>query len=130
MWLLSSGIIKCSNWKPPKVNLTSIRKELTDMNVVIVVLHLRLPEKKINMKRIIWPKNQNGSDSKKWPLCNWYVLPIGPKYILEPAKTFWTYPNSLQPKIIKNVSNKFIASNHKHCFLPYTSNIFWLFKTL
>ena len=38
---------------------------LTDMNVVIVVLHLRLPEKKINMKRIIWPKNQNGSDSKK-----------------------------------------------------------------
>ena len=48
-----------------KVNLPSIRRELTVMNVVIVVLHLRLPEKKINMKRIIWLKNPNGSDSKK-----------------------------------------------------------------
>ena len=59
-----------------KVNLPSIRRELTVMNVVIVVLHLRLPEKKINMKRIIWLKNPNGSDSKKWPLCNWYVLQV------------------------------------------------------
>ena len=48
-----------------KVNLPSIRRELTVMNVVIVVLHLRLPEKKINMKKIIWLKNPNGSDSKK-----------------------------------------------------------------
>ena len=48
-----------------EVNLPSIRRELTDMNVVIVVLHLKLPEKKINMKRIIWLKNQNGSDTKK-----------------------------------------------------------------
>ena len=77
-----------------------------------------------------------------------YPVPIGPKYILEPAKrrflqyenlpfrqcpkilvlskTFWTY----NPELIKNMSNKLIASNHKHCFLPYTSNIFWLFKTL
>ena len=48
-----------------EVNLPSIRRELTDMNVAIVVLHLKLHGKKINMKRTIWLKNQNGSDIKK-----------------------------------------------------------------
>ena len=48
-----------------EINLPSIRRELTDMNVVIVALHLKLHGKKINMKRTIWLKNQNESDIKK-----------------------------------------------------------------